>query len=245
MQEDYTGLVIKTLTVGEADRLITILTDKKGIVSAFVKRAKSLKNSNASATQLFCYSKFSIYKGKNSNSVNSTSPIKVFFNINKDIEKLTVSQYFCELAMILAPNEVKSEDFLRLMLNSLHLLANTDKHTYLVKSVFELKSLCLSGYMPDLIGCKNCRKYADDFMYFNPNKGVIHCKQCNTDSKSVKLDLATLTAMRHIIYSEFNKIFSFTLPENKIRLLSDITQAYVLSITDKEFKTLNFLEQIR
>ena len=245
MQEDYVGLVLKTITVGESDRLVTILTNKNGIIRAFVKRAKSIKNSNSASTQTFCYSKFSIYMGKSRNSINNSTPIKTFFNLNKDLEKLTVAQYFCELAITLVQDENNSEEFLRLILNAFHLLANTDKDIYLIKAVVELKALCISGYMPDLIGCKKCYKYECSYMYFIPREGVIYCPDCKANTYSIKLDLSTLTAMRYIIYSDFNKIFSFTLPKSKLKLLSDTTQAYIYEMTSKDFKTLEFLENLK
>lgn len=245
MLENYLGIVLKTSSVGESDRLITILTDKKGIIRAFVKRAKSPRNLNSSSTQMLCYSKFSIYMGKTANSVNSAIPIKLFFNLNKDIKKLALAEYFCELALILAPNETNSEELLRLLLNAFHLLANTDKNIYIIKSALELRALSITGYMPDLIGCKKCRKYESDFMYFIPVEGVIYCDNCKSSKIGIKLDLSTISAMRYIIYSEFNKIFSFKLPDDKLKLLSKATQSYVISVTDKNFKSLDFFELIK
>lgn len=245
MLENYSGIVLKTSSVGESDRLITILTDKKGIIRAFVKRAKSPRNSNSSSTQMLCYSKFSIYMGKTTNSVNSSIPIKLFFNLNKDIKKLALAEYFCELALILAPSGTTSEDLLRLMLNAFHLLANTDKNIYIIKSVVELRALSISGYMPDLIGCSKCRKYESNITHFIPEEGVIYCDNCKSNKLGIKLDPSTLSAMRYIIYSEFNKIFSFKLPDDKLKLLSKATQSYVTSVTDKNFKSLDFFELIK
>ena len=48
------GLVIKEQTVGESDRLVTLLTADYGLVNAFVRGAKQLKNRLAASTSHFC-----------------------------------------------------------------------------------------------------------------------------------------------------------------------------------------------
>ena len=58
------GLVIKEQTVGESDRLVTLLTADYGLVNAFVRGAKQLKNRLAASTSLFAYSEFSFIRAK-------------------------------------------------------------------------------------------------------------------------------------------------------------------------------------
>ena len=38
------GLIIKEQSIGEQDRLVTVLTASNGIIKAFVKGAKKIKN---------------------------------------------------------------------------------------------------------------------------------------------------------------------------------------------------------
>ena len=52
------GLVIREQTIGESDRLVTLLTADYGLVRAFVRGAKQMKNRLASSTSLFAYSEF-------------------------------------------------------------------------------------------------------------------------------------------------------------------------------------------
>ena len=62
MQVKTQGLIIREQTVGESDRLVTVLTRDAGVVRAFARRAKNLKDSKSAATQLLCYSRLSIFK---------------------------------------------------------------------------------------------------------------------------------------------------------------------------------------
>ena len=80
------GIIIKEQTVGESDRLVTILTRNEGVIRAFARKAKSLKDNKNSATGLLCYSRLSIYKGREKYIIDSASPIEVFFGLRSDIE---------------------------------------------------------------------------------------------------------------------------------------------------------------
>ena len=51
------GLIIREQVVGESDRLVTVLTRDEGVVRAFARRAKNLKDSKNAATGLLCYSR--------------------------------------------------------------------------------------------------------------------------------------------------------------------------------------------
>ena len=94
MQISTKGLVIKEQTIGESDRLVTLLTADYGLIKAFVHRAKQSKSRLGSATTLFAYSDFTLYRTKDAFSVSDAVPVEVFFNLRRDIERLTLAQYF-------------------------------------------------------------------------------------------------------------------------------------------------------
>ena len=51
--------------------------------------------------------------------------------------------------------------------------------------------------------------------------------------------------MRHISYSENEKLFSFTLGEESLNMLSDVTEKFLLAQTSKKFKTLDFYKVMK
>ena len=63
------GLVIKEQSIGESDRLITVLTAQYGLVRAFSRGAKKTKSKKLSATALMAYSDFTFNKTRDSFSV--------------------------------------------------------------------------------------------------------------------------------------------------------------------------------
>lgn len=80
MRRTTKGLVIREQTIGESDRLVTLLTADFGLVKAFVRRAKQIKSRMNSATTLFAYSDFSLYKSKDAFVVDDAVPAEVFLD---------------------------------------------------------------------------------------------------------------------------------------------------------------------
>jgi DNA repair protein RecO (recombination protein O) len=156
MRTDAEGLVIMEKCVGDSDRLITILTRQKGVLRAFVQRPGRARSGRLSATRLFSYSRFTIFEGRDKYIIDEAQPIEVFFDLRKNIERLSLAQYFCELAIALAPQDSPAEEYLRLVLNALYFLSRGTRLNEIVKAVVEMRMLALSGYQPDLVGCSKC-----------------------------------------------------------------------------------------
>src|SRR5699024_1373428 len=114
---------IREQVVGESDRLVTVLTRDEGVVRAFARRAKNLKDSKNAATGLLCYSRLNLWKGRDKYMINDAFPIEVFVGLREDILRLALAQYFCELSVELVPDGAESGDYLRLVLNALHFLS--------------------------------------------------------------------------------------------------------------------------
>ena len=235
------GIVIREQNTGEQDRLITVLTREKGVIRAFVNGGRNPKNKNVSSTGLLCYSDFSVEKTKKDvYFIKEATSKKDFFSLRQDIVDLSLAQYLSELAGELAPREEEAGEFLPLVLNSLHLHSEKAKEPLLIKAVCELRMLSLAGYMPRLVGCKKCGAFESESMYFDTQTGEMFCEKCQTAARLRQMNAGVVRAMRHICLSEPSKIFSFTLPAEALFTLSQISEGYLLNMTNRNFKTLSF-----
>lgn len=233
--------------IGEADRFVTALTRELGVIRASARGARNLKSRNSSATQLLSYSRLTLHRGRDKYIIEDAKPIAVFFELRSDIEKLALSQYFCELAGVLVPKEEFAEDFLRLELNALHFLADNSRDSRLVKAVLELRMLGLAGFMPDLMACSICGAFESPKMWFLPREGSIVCNNCSPHQPlegGCSLSPNVLAAMRHVVYSEFEKCFSFTMSDEGISLFSKYAEIFTLSQLGRGFKTLDFYHSL-
>ncbi len=239
------ALVIKEMNVGESDRLVTLFTRDFGIVKAFASGAKTINSKKGAATSLLTYSSFTILSKKGSYRIYEAVPISQFFSLGSDIEVLCLSQYFCELAYEFAEEGKPNLELLRLILNSLHFLTKEKRYPALIKAITELRCAVISGYCPDLVACQNCGEFESDIMYFHPDEGYICCGECSDGKSGMPISRTDLSAMRHIVYSEFAKLYSFEIPKDSADRISQITQRYITVQTQYRFSALDFYLSIK
>ncbi len=245
MRTNTDGLILKEQNIGEKDKLVTVLTRHNGLVRAFVRGAKSVNNRKNSSTGMFCFSKLCLYKTKESYIIDEAEPIELFFELRNDLEKLSLAQYFSELVITLVQEDEPAEEYLRLILNSLYFLAKGKMPIEQVKAITELRLMCIAGYMPNLVACDRCGEYETDTMYFDVEDGLLYCENCMSDSMLFPLDIGLIKALRHIAFSDFEKIYSFKMEEQALPDLSYITEKYLLSKLQRNFKTLEFYKSIQ
>ena len=237
------AIVLKIVKTGESDRLVTFLTRDRGIVKAFAKAANRPKNKLHMSTNLFCYGNFTFYEGAKATKVEECDLNETFFGLQKDIETLALAQYFNELIIETAPVEAEANEYMRLLLNSLYFLAKGEKASKLLKSVFEMRLACINGYMPSLIVCKDCGEFETDYMFFDEYTGELYCNSCSHNHGKC-YPLEVISGLRHIVFSELNKLFTLTMSEKNIPQLNSATENYLLNVVQKKFKSLDFYKSI-
>lgn len=234
------GLVIKETTIRDNDRLITVITRDLGIINATVRGVKSIKSKRGSATSLLSYSNFCLSLKGDTYTVTEASVNKIFFGAGSDIITLSVAQYFCELCNIMHPVDCESAEFLRLILNSLHFLTENKRSIELIKAITELRVAVIAGYAPNIVACNTCGKFKDTVMYFKVDDGTLYCSDCRKEN-CTSITLTCLKAMRHIVYSKFESLYSFDIPETDAKNLSILCEKYITYQTEHKFTTLDFL----
>ncbi len=237
------AIVLKIVKTGESDRLITFLTRDRGIIKAFAKAADRPKNKLHMSTNLFCYGNFTFYEGTKATKVEECDLSETFFGLQKDIETLSLAQYFNELIIETAPVEADSNDYMRLLLNSLYFLANGQKEGQILKPIFELRLACTIGYMPSLVACKECGEFETEYMFFDEQTGELFCKNCKNNS-GIRYPLEVITAMRHIVFSDLKMLFTLNISEKYVPYLASATEKYLMNVVQKRFKSLDFYKSI-
>lgn len=247
MQIKTKGIIIKEQVISDNDKLVTILTGENGLIRAFAKGSKNIKSKNFAGVHLFCYSDFTIFKGRNKYIINEAELKESFFALRNRIESISLAQYFCEIISSLVEENMPSEDILKLMLNSLYFLGNEKKEDYVIKAVFEMRILSMSGYMPNLISCNRCKEYENNEIYFSKQDGVLLCEKCkrSTNRDLIRLTNGALAGLRHAVYAEWNKMFSFEVSSKSRAIFTYAAQSYLLSCIGKPLKTLEFYNQIK
>lgn len=248
MQIKTKAIVLRSRDYNENDKLLTLLTEERGLVFAYVFGARKIKSRLAPMCAMLSYGEFVLFENKGQYSVDSAESERLFFGIRQDLEKLAYASYFCELCIGIIPAEESAEDTLRLLLNTLHMLENEKMPFSVLKGIFELRIMSTAGYAPNLVACSNCGHYDKNMFWFNLSQGSITCMDCKPDGDiqyDMSMSKAVFLAARHIVYAPAEKLFSFKLGENAAEELSAITEKYTAFQTDKNYSTLEFLNSTK
>ena len=161
------GIVLRASPAGESDLLVFLLTEDRGVISAFAKSARRPKSKLHAGSCVFSYGSFTFFEGSSALKLTECDVRETFFDLRNDITVLSAAQYLCELTLRLAPKETPAHEILRLLLNTLHFMTKPERNPLILKSVFEMRFASLSGYMPDLVACAECGEFETDPMYFD------------------------------------------------------------------------------
>lgn len=239
------ALVLRVTPYNDTDALLTVLTANQGKLTL---KARGLRRKNSplvAPCQLLAYAEFTLFEYKGMYTINEARTIELFSNLRKDLSKLTLGSYFAQVSEVIAQEDSPSTELLSLVLNSLYVLTNCDYHELLVKSVFELRSVCIAGYTPDLSYCHNCGNDNPDL--FDLSAGCLECRNCrNSMSNGIRLpvSLSVLSAMRYIINCPHKRLFSFSVGEQTLENLSQITESYLSTQFERGFSTLDFYKSL-
>ena len=155
-QRNYkaTGINLKGMPMGEADRLVTVLTKEYGLVRAIAPGARKHKSKLAGRSGLFVINEALFIKGKSLDKLVQAETVRSFPGLSKDLAKLTASQYLAEIVLSLALSEQPQEELYYLLIEHLGRIENAPSaHVLacLAQATFHL--LALAGVAPEVHRC--------------------------------------------------------------------------------------------
>lgn len=241
------GIVIKERSAGEQDKFIDILTEEYGVIELTVKGAKKINGKSGSSTQLFAYSVFCYSQRKDYMILNSAEPIRIFYGLRDSLSKISLASYFADVLRFCIKPETKNGGIMRLFLNTLHYLEKNLRDEKMLKSIFELRLMSEIGFMPDVLACRECGVFEPSELFFSVRESCFCCKDCfhgNAD-EWYKVKISVLSAMRHILLSDFDRLYNFRTSPETMNRLSLIAENYLVFHLERNFRTLDFYKSLK
>lgn len=230
------GVVIAENNMGDFDKMLTILTPNLGKISCSAKGARRPKSQLMSGTQLMCFGEYMLFKGSETYTLNSCETIELFYNIRTDLDKLTYAMYITKIVSDVTMENQNSFYTLKLYLNTLYMISETDKNLDFITSVFKLRILKILGFTPNVRECVGC-KSKEDIKYFSIKDNGLKCDKCGKlDTGAIEISEGTQNAIKYIMGADSKKIFSFELSSNAQKELELVANVYLNEKLEKEYK---------
>lgn len=239
------GIVLRVTDYNDKDAILTILSRDNGRLTV---KARGLRRKNSTLVapcQLLAYGEFTLFEYRGQYTINEAHSLELFQNLRRDLVKLALGTYFAQVSEMISQEDIPNPELVSLLLNCLYALSKLDLPDTKIKSVFELRSVCLAGYTPDLFGCHRCGDQNPD--RFDLSAGVLECHACrNRESTGIRMPVNPdlLEAMRYICFCDPRKLLSFQLGERNLEALSAITEAYLTTQLERGFSTLDFYKSL-
>lgn len=252
------AIVIRTVDYGENDKLLTLLTEEKGCITASVRGSRSLKSRYFSSVQLFCYSRFILTVRNDRYYIREAELLDNFFSIGTDLEKTALAAYICEAIGYVAVEEPDPSLF-RLSLNTLYAISKLLYPLPKIKAAFEMRAAGILGFMPDVSACAICGRQDGDFV-FDIMNGVILCDECRKHEADIRkptldddyreahivalLNTGAKNALVYVLSCPMERLLSFRLEKEEQRLFSIAAETYFLNQIERSFPSLEFYKNL-
>ena len=239
------GLVLREVNYKESDKLLTVLTAEGGKRTVKARGCRRKGSPLAAAAQLLVYSDMTLFEYRDYFTLNEAESLQQFWRVRSDLERLSLASYFAEVMEAVAVEGRPDPPALSLILNSLYALDRLNRPLELVKAAFELKLMCLEGYEPLLDACAVCGAPEPESPLFHLNEGVLCCAACGEGGGASRpLDAVSLAAMRHVVYGDPKRLFSFSMNGESMALMARACEDFLLTQLDRGFRTLDFYKQL-
>lgn len=246
MFKTVNALVLREVRYKEADRILTLLTDTDGKITVKARGALRKSSKTAAATQQLTYSEMTLFGNLGRWTVNEAVVKEGFDGLRADIGSFALGCYFTECVDALSVEDQPDAPLMQLALNCLYALSRGMYAPEHIKAAFELRLMCLAGYTPELSRCAVCGEEEPDDPVLMLERGCVCCRRCAAGAgQTVKLDAASLNAMRHICSAAPKQILSFSLEGEGAKRLSAAAEEYLLLHTERCFPTLDYWKNVK
>jgi DNA repair protein RecO (recombination protein O) len=184
--------------LGEADRIITLMSRRTGRIRAVAKGVRRTKSRFGGRLEPFSHVDLQLYAGRNLDIVTQAETLDSFGPIiAADYRRYTAATAIAETVERMTAEEREPSLRLYLMLvSALRALAESGRDPGLVLDAFLLRSMALSGWAPALADCARCATPGPHVAFHVPSGGVL-CPSCRSAgyARPASATLALMTAL--------------------------------------------------
>lgn len=187
------GVVLRTIRLGEADRIITFVTHGHGKVRAVAKGVRKTKSRFGSRLEPFSHVALQLYEGRELDIVTQADTLDHFRPIRDDLDRVAAAMSMLEAVDHVAQEREPNARLYQMLVGALRSIAA--RRAPLVVPAFFLKLLAAEGFEPALDACVTCGSI-DELVAFDLAEGGVLCRTCR---QGVPVSDDALTLMRAIL----------------------------------------------
>jgi DNA repair protein RecO (recombination protein O) len=243
------GLVLKSRNLGEADRVLVLLTEDYRKCEAVVKGARRQRSRFIGNTLPFNLINGLFFTGKNLDQLSQVELIHSFAVLREDLVKMAYASYWAELIAEFLPERENVTEIFRFLLAALITLEKTTTPD-LLSLAFQMRLLNYLGYQPQLDGCTECGKEVSGKINLSVRSGGTICDQCASQctldlrQTLIVINPAELVLLRSLTDIDIRQLDRIPLAGVNQETIRALLRSFIEERLDHPLKSLAFLESV-
>ena len=247
MKSKTEAIIINSMNLGEADKLVTFFSLDRGRLRGVAKNARKSFRRFGAGLELFTHARLHLYEKEHQDliRIESADIVSQHFEITGDLDRMAAGSVILELVREIAPEGERNAQAFLLLAHIMHLLNGGADPRFLLK-IFEIRFLSLLGFQPKLDKCLSCGCGSDRHMVFFGLKGGVLCPDCLVSSgeDQIRLSPGAIGFYYHALRMDLDKVTRLKPSVDIMRELDEAFTSHTLHILGKRLKSTTFLRSV-
>ncbi len=248
MKSKTEAIIISSMNLGEADKLVTFFSLDRGMLKGVAKNARKSFKRFGAGLESFTLVRLHLFEREHQElaRIESADIISQHRHIGEDLRCAAAGAVMLELVRELSPLGERNAQAFLLLSHVLHLMDDGEDPFFLL-SIFKIRLLSLLGYQPKLDRCLSCGNQPKGEMIFLGMKGGVLCPDCMASSGEPQTKLSSGAAgfYYQALRMEMDKIFRLKPSSVMIQELDQAFSAHLFNIMGKRLKSGDFLRAVK
>ena len=236
------AVVLRTQKLGEADRIITMLTREHGRIRGVAKGVRRTMSKFGARLEPGSHVDIQLHVGKTFDTITQVEAIMNYGEaITDDYQRWTIASAILETAerFTAQEHEPALQEF-QLVVGGMKALSEDKYDPSLILDAFLLRSLAIGGYAPSMTNCSRCEK-PGPHRYFSLVGGGSVCMDCRPSASATPAP-ETLDLMGALLSGDWEVAMA---SENRNRReASGLIAAYLQWHLERGLRSLPMVERV-
>ncbi len=233
------AVVLRTHKLGEADRIVTLLSRYNGQIRAVAKGVRRTASKFGARLEPFMVVEAQFYEGRTLDVVIQVETVGAYGReIIADYPAYTAATVMVETAEKLTGEDSSPQQYL-LLVGALRSLANREHEASQVLDSYLLRALSIAGWAPNFVDCSRCAAPGPHEAFVMQLGGVV-CRDCRPAGAAV-IDPQTAMMLGALLAGDWEIVDAA--PESIRAAASGIVAAYSQWHIERGLKSLQHLER--
>jgi len=233
------GIVLRSMRLGAADRIVTFYTQAHGRVRAVAKGVRKSKSRFGARLDAFTHVDLQLYKGRSDlEIVNQAEIITRPRRLRADYPSFCAASAIADAVDRTTPERESNVRIFLLLRSALQALEEGAVDPPLLAYAFLAKLASMSGLHPNLTQCVDCGAAAR--VAFSYARGGVVCGPC-TERMDPKASPELLDTWSSLLEGEWTDLRARTLPEESGRDFASLLLGFVQWHTESRFRAFALL----